>query len=85
MPLFLYLQLKITNRSEFDANFCYLIVTEYKHRKIILNDKPNNQEDNKGKIKVGKGSKFILHAIYFILKPFYLLRKQIRSNIAVIL
>ena len=75
MPLFLDLQLKITNRSEFDANFCYLIVTEYKHRKIILNDKPKNQEeDNKGKVKVGKGSKFILHAIYFILKPFYLLR-----------
>ena len=42
------------------------------HRKIMLNDKPKNQEeDNKGKIKVGMGSKFIFHAIYFILKPFY--------------
>ena len=57
MPLFLYHQLKITNRSEFDDDFCYLIVTEYKHRKIILNDKPKNQEeDNKGKIKVGEAS-----------------------------
>ena len=63
MLLFLYHLLKITNRSEFDADFCYLIVTEYKHRKIMLNDKPKNQEeDNKGKIKVGKGSKFIFHA-----------------------
>ena len=68
---FLYHQLKISNRSEFDADFCYLIVTEYKHRKIMLNDKPKNEEeDNKGKIKVGKGSKFIFHAIFFILKPF---------------
>ena len=63
MPLFLYHQLKITNHSEFDTDFCYLIVTECKQRKIILNDKPKNQEeDNKGKIKVGKGSKFIFHA-----------------------
>ena len=53
----------ITNRSDFDADFCYLIVTEYKHRKIILHDKPKNQEeDNKGKIKVRKGSEFIFHA-----------------------
>ena len=71
MPLFLYHQLKITSLSEFDADFCYFIVKNM-HRKIILNDKPKNQEeDNKGKIKVGKGSKFIFHAIYFILKPFY--------------
>ena len=42
---------------------------------MILNAKPKNQEqDNKGKIKVGNGSKFIFHAICFILKPFYLLR-----------
>ena len=61
----MYHQLKITNRSEFDADF--LIVTEYKHRKIILNDKPKNQEeDNKGKIKVGKGSKFIFHAQFVL-------------------
>ena len=30
---------------------------------MILNDKSKNQEeDNKGKITVGKGSKFIFHA-----------------------
>ena len=74
MPLFWYHQLKITSLSEFDADFSYFIVKNM-HRKIILNDKPKNQEeDNKGKIKVVKGSKFIFHAIYFILKPFYILR-----------
>ena len=33
----------------------------------MLNDKPKNQEeDNKGKIKVGKGSKFIFHAQFVL-------------------